>query len=190
VLAGVIVAVLVLATGRVEGGWPTVWSLGWQHGKFAMFDARFDLTSRANLYSACAYGMFVYFSVAVTSQSAVQRYASMPSIPAARRLLAVNGIGTALVCLLFFLLGSVMFAFYWQQPAGDGSIFPPLPRKDQLTMYFVRTELATPGLIGLLLGALFATVMGSISSGLNALSAVVVCDWYPSPAVGIGPAER
>jgi SSS family transporter len=185
VLAGVIVGVLLLAIGRVEGGWPAVWNLGWQHDKFAMFDTRFDVTSRANLFSACAFGMFVYFSVAVTSQAAAQRYASMPSVASARRLLAVNGIGTALVCLLFFLLGSVMFAFYWQHPAGEESVFPALPRKDQLTMHFVRTELPMPGLIGLVLAALFTTVMGSISSGLNALSALMVCDWYPGPKVGV-----
>jgi SSS family solute:Na+ symporter len=185
VLAGVIVGVLLLAIGRVEGGWPAVWSLGWQHDKFAMFDARFDVTSRANLFSACAFGMFVYFSVAITSQAAAQRYASMPSVSSARRLLAVNGIGVSLVCLLFFLLGSVMFAFYSQHPASADSVFPDLPRKDQLTMHFVRTELPAPGLTGLVLAALFTTVMGSVSSGLNALSALVVCDWYPGPK-GVG----
>src|SRR5207237_2870840 len=123
----------------------------------------------ANFFAACAFGMFVYLSVSVASQAAVQRYVSMPSVAAARRSLAVHGIGTALVCLLFFLLGSVMFAFYSQHPAGEESVFPPLPRKDQLTMHFVRTELTYPGLTGLLLAALFTAVMGSVSSGLNSL---------------------
>jgi SSS family transporter len=186
VLAGVIVAVLLLAVARVDGGWAGVWHLGCEHDKFAMFDLRFDLTSRATFFSACAFGMFVYLSVAVTAQGAVQRYASMPSVGAARRLLAVNGIGTALVCLLFFLLGSVMFAFYAQHPAGEKNIFPPLPRKDELTMHFVLTELPYPGLAGLLLAGLFTTVMGSTSSGLNGLSALMVCDWLPRRTLGTG----
>lgn len=185
ILAGVIVVILLLAIGRVEGGWGSVWTLGREHDKFAMFDVRFDLTSRATFFPACAFGMFVYFSVAVTAQGAVQRYASMPSVAAARRLLAVNGIGTAIVCLLFFLLGSTMFAFYSQHPAGANSVFPTLPRKDQLTMHFVRTELPYPGLAGLLLAALFSTVMGSISSGLNGLSALMVCDWLPGRTLGV-----
>ena len=74
-----------------------------------------------------------------------------------------------------------MFAFYSQHPSGSdpGSVFPKLARQDQLTIHFVRTELPYPGLIGLLLAGLFTTVMGSISSGLSALSALVMCDWLP-----------
>jgi SSS family transporter len=181
-LAGVVVAILLLAVGRVDGGWASVWRLGVEHDKFAMFDMRFDLTSRATFWAACAFGLFVYLAVAVVSQGAVQRYASLPSVSPGRRMLAVNGIGTALVCLLFFVLGTVIFAFYTQHPAGPDSVFPLLPRKDQVTMHFVRTELPYPGLIGLLLAGLFITVMGSISSGLSALSSLLVCDWFPAHA--------
>jgi SSS family solute:Na+ symporter len=185
VLAGTVLTLLVLTVGRVEGGWGRVWQLGREHDKFAWFDLRFDLTSRATFPAACAFGLFVYVSVAITSQGAIQRYASTPTVVAARRLVAVNGIVTALVCLLFFLLGSAMFAFYAQHPAGAGNVFPAVPSKDQLTMHFVRTELAWPGLTGLLLAALFTTVMGSVSSGLNSLSALLVCDWLPGRPLGV-----
>ena len=52
-------------------------------------------------------------------------------------------------------------------------------------MHFVRTELPYPGLIGLLLAGLFITVMGSISSGLSALSSLLVCDWFPGHNPGL-----
>lgn len=185
-LAGVVVAILFLAVARVDGGWASVYRLGLEHDKFAMFDVRFDLTSRATFLPACAFGLFVYMAVSVASQGAVQRYASLPSVAAGRRMLAVNGIGTALVCLLFFVLGSVIFAFYTQHPAGTDSVFPTLSRKDQVTMHFVRTELPYPGLIGLLLAGLFITVMGSISAGLSALSSLLVCDWFPGHRPGLG----
>jgi SSS family transporter len=184
VLAGVVAAVLLLAVARVEGGWGAVWRLGREHDKFTMFDLRLDLTSRATFFSACAFGSVVYLSVAVAAQGAVQRYASMPSVAAARRLLAVNGAGTALVCLMYFLLGTAIFAFYSQHPAGEMGIFPPVARKDELTMHFVLTQLPYPGLAGLLLAGLFTAVMGSTSSGLNGLSALVVCDWLPRRTLG------
>jgi SSS family solute:Na+ symporter len=184
-LAIVVVAILFLAVARVDGGWGSVYRLGLEHDKFAMFDVRFDLTSRATLLPACAFGLFVYMAVAVASQGAVQRYASLPSVAAGRRMLAVNGIGTALVCLLFFVLGSVIFAFYAQHPAGTDSGFPALKREDQVTMNFVRTELPYPGLIGLLLAGLFITVMGSISAGLSALSSLLACDWFPGHNPGL-----
>lgn len=188
ILAGVIVAVLLLALVRVEGGLAGVVRLGWENGKFTMFDLHFDLTRRANFYSACAFGMFVYLSAAVTAQAAVQRYVSMPSVAAARRSLVVNGIGTAAVCLLFFLLGTTLFAFYSQNPASGaeaGSVFPPVKKADHLTTYFVRTELAYPGLLGLMLAGLFTTVMGSVSSGLSALTSLVVCDWLQGRTLGV-----
>lgn len=178
-LAAVVVAVLVLAIARIDGGWASVWRLGHEQGKFAMFDVRFDFVSKATFLPACAFGLFVYGAVSVTSQGAVQRYASLPSVAAGRRMLAVNGIGTAIVCLLFFVLGTTMFTFYSQHPASDASVFPTLPKQDQLTMHFVRTELPYPGLIGLLLAGLFTTVMGSISAGLSALSSLLMCDWLP-----------
>ncbi len=184
-LAAVVVAVLILAIARVDGGWASVWRLGLEHDKFAMFDVRFDVTSRATFLPACAFGLFVYGAISVASQGAVQRYASLPSVAASRRMLAVNGIGTALVCLLFFALGSTMFAFYAQNPASS-KIFPPLEKQDQLTMHFVRTELPYPGLIGLLLAGLFITVMGSISSGLSSLSSLLICDWLPGRKLDLG----
>lgn len=195
VLAGVIVAILVLAVARIDGGWTEVVRIGSEHNKFAMFNPSWSLTRRATFPSACAFGMFVYLAVAVTSQGAVQRYASMPSIAAGRRSLVVNGVAIAAVCLLFFVLGTVMFAFYSQHPprpelADPKSVFPNLPRQDQLTMHFVRTELPYPGLSGLLLAGLFVTVMGSISSGLSALSALVMCDWLPGRAPSVADSRR
>jgi SSS family transporter len=184
-LAGVVVAILVLAVGRVDGGWASVYRLGLEHHKFAMFDVRWDLTSRASLFPACAFGLFVYLAVAVAAQGAVQRYASLPTVGAGRKMLIVHGIGTALVSLLFFSLGTVIFAYYTQHPAGTISIFPELQREDQVTMHFVRTELPYPGLIGLLLAGLFVTVMGSISAGLSALSSLLVCDWFSGQSSGL-----
>jgi SSS family transporter len=184
-LAMVVVAILVLAVARVDGGLAGVWRTGLAHDRFAMFDMRFDLESKARFWPACAFGLFVYVGTAVTSQAAIQRYASLPSVAAGRRMLVVNGVGTALVCLLFFALGTTMFTFYTQHPAATADGFPELVKKDQITMHFVRTELAYPGLVGLLLAGLFTTVMGSISSGLSSLSSLLVSDWLPGRALSL-----
>jgi Na+/proline symporter len=50
----------------------------------------------------------------------------------------------------------------------------------------VRTELSYAGLSGLLLAGLFTTVMGSISSGLSSMSALLVCDWLPGRKLELG----
>jgi SSS family transporter len=188
VLAGVVVTFLLLAVGRVEGGFAAVFQIGREHHKFAMLDFRWDLSSGAAFFPACAFGVFVYGAVAVAAQGSVQRYASTPTVADARRLLAVNGIGTAFVCLLFFLLGSTMFAYYTQHPDPAGSAakpFPPLPKEDQVTVHFIQTVLDHPALVGLFLAALLTTAMGSVSGGLNALSSLIVCDWLSGRQMGV-----
>ena len=128
VLAGGMLLVLLLAVNRIPGGWSTVWETGSQHQKFELFDMRFDLSDRANFFSACAYGVFVYLAVGVTAQGSVQRYVAMPTVSAARRSLVVNGLLTAVVCLLFFLVGSVLFCILPLRLAtrcGDRQWIPP-----------------------------------------------------------------
>jgi SSS family solute:Na+ symporter len=180
VLFGGMTLVLLAAVSRIDGGWTAVWEIGQQHQRFAMFDMDFDLSDRANFFTAAAYGIFVYIAAMTTSQSAVQRYVSMPSVSAARWSLAVNGVLVASVCLVFFLVGSAMFAYYQQHPAATaeaGSSFPKLDKQDQLTPYFIQSVLQIPGLMGLLLAGLFAAVMSSIDSSANSITTLVVCDW-------------
>ncbi|MEQ8788777.1 MAG: sodium/solute symporter [Pirellulaceae bacterium] len=182
VLFGGMMLVLLITVSRIDGGWLAVWRIGQAHDRFAMFDMDFDLSDRANFFTAAAYGIFVYIAAMTTGQSAVQRYVSMPSVSAARWSLAVNGVLVAGVCLVFFLVGSAMFAFYQQHPAADavaGSSFPNLLREDQLTPHFIQTQLKIPGLMGLLLAGLFAAVMSSIDSSANSITTLVVCDWLP-----------
>jgi len=182
VLLGSMTTVLVLALARIDGGWQTVWRLGLQHGKFQMFDLRFDPTVRNNFYSACAFGLFVYLGAHATGQPSVQRYLATPTVAAAWWSLAVRGLAIAVGCLLFFLVGSTLFAFYHQglpSSAAPGSGFPDLPRQDQLLPHFVLTELAVPGLAGLLLAGLFAATMSTVESGINSLAALVANDWFP-----------
>jgi len=182
VLVGSMALVLTLALTRIDGGWATVWRLGVEHGKFEMFDFRFDPTVRNNFYSACAFGAFVYLAAHATAQPSVQRYQATPTVAAARRSLVVRGLAIAVGCLLFFVVGTTVFAFYHQTPGGG---FPALKRQDHLLTHFVLTELTVPGLAGLLLAGLFAATMSTVESGINSLAALVACDWLPGRALQV-----
>ena len=196
-LGGGMLTVLILAVGHIDGGWSTVWQVGHEHGRFAMFDTSLS-AEHGNLWAATAFGMFVYLAGHAVHFGSVQRYVSMPSQTAAGWALVVNGLMVGLVCGLFFLAGSTLFAFYQQQAEQRGSpmetvsdvsvaapiiadtLYDELKREkhqDQLLPRFVMSELSIPGLIGLLLAGLFAAAMSSIDSGINSMTASVVCDW-------------
>jgi len=204
-LGGGMLAVLLLAVARIDGGWQTVWQVGNEHHKFDM--AHLQLSFReSNLFGACAFGFFVYLAGHAVHFTAVQRYVSMPTIGAARRSLAVNGIMVAVVCVIFFLAGTTVFVFY-HPGTTTSTIDMPMTdsiamdagsttnwydaleytaskqqsdeknREDQLLPRFIMSEIPAPGLMGLLLAGLFAAAMSSMDSGINSLTATVVCDW-------------
>jgi Na+/proline symporter len=162
-----------------------------------MFDTSLNF-EQGNLWAATAFGVFVYLAGHAVHFGSVQRYVSMPNQTAAGRALVVNGLMVGIVCGVFFLAGSTLFAFYQQQsalpvapidrPTGDSAtatvaadtLYDQLQREkhqDHLLPRFVMTELAVPGLLGLLLAGLFAAAMSSIDSGINSMTASVVCDW-------------
>ncbi|MCA9133215.1 MAG: sodium/solute symporter [Planctomycetales bacterium] len=203
-VGGSILLVLFLAVSKVDGGWSTVWQVGNEHGRFAMFNTSLSFSEkRGDLWGAMAFGMFVYLATHTVNFGAVQRYVSMPSQAAAGWALVVNGLMVAIVCGVFFVAGSTIFAFYQQQaarpeaaqtatasiaqteaaagtPIAVDTLYDQLKRddqQDQLLPRFVMTEIPIPGLIGLLLAGLFAAAMSSIDSGINSMTASVVCDW-------------
>ena len=209
-LGGGMVVVLLMAVAKVEDGWSSVWRIGVEHDRFAMFRTTFDL-EHGNLYAAVAFGIFVYLASHAVSFTAVQRFMSMPNISAAGWSLVVNGVMVAVVCGIFFLVGSTLFAFYEQQSvrlgerapveqvadvgagaehasAGAGTLYEECEtegHEDQLLPRFVMTEIPLPGLVGLLMAGLFAAAMSSVDSGINSMTATVVCDWQANRHMGL-----
>ncbi len=209
-LGGGMLVVLFLTLAKVDGGWSGVQ----ENANFEMFNASFDAPN-GNLWAACAFGLFVYLTGHSVSFGTVQRFMSMPSLQAARRSLLVNGLMVGLTCGLFFIVGSTLRSYYLQNPnadvkttvetenlssdhaaaaLADGSLsrkdyFETLNRNkngDQLLPRFVMKELALPGLMGLLLAGLFAAVMSSIDSGINSMTASVMCDWQTGKELQVG----
>ncbi len=195
-LGGGMIAVFFLTLERIDGGWDTVLRLGVENDKFQMFDMDLDMTRGRTFFSALAIGLFAYLPGYTTSQITVQRYVCTRDLGDARRALVINAAVAAIVAVLFFAVGTTLYAFYHQE---GGSGFPKIVKpddqeleardetpetedqtiesKDQLMPHFVLNNLPYVGLSGLLLAGLFAAVMSTIDSGINSLSAVLVYDW-------------
>lgn len=206
-LGGGMLTILILAVAKVDGGWSTIWESGNEHNRFAMFNTSLS-AEHGNLWAAVAFGVFVYLAGHAVNFGSVQRYVSMPSQTAAGCSLVVNGLVMGLVCGVFFLTGSALFAFYQQQnvmavddaseaaqesdavfePAVTETLYDQLKREkrqDQLLPRFVMTQIPIPGLLGFILAGLFAAAMSSIDSGINSMTASVVCDWQSERQLGL-----
>lgn len=191
-MGGGMLLVLVLTISKIDGGVIRVYELGATHNRFDMMHTEFGFQS-ANIWGVVAFGFFVYLSGQAVTFTAVQRYVSMPTVAAARKSLVVNGVMTGIVGLIFFLCGSAIFAFYHQQEPTTAQVqtdpqsqnlYDQLKqsssqanRQDQILPRFIMAELPYDGLIGLMLAGLFAAAMSSVDSGINSMTASVVCDW-------------
>lgn len=175
-----VVIVLLLAVGGIAGGFGGLWRIGTEHGRFTMFHLDSDLlaaenfTARNSVYTALAYSLFMYLPGYAIAQNMIQRYVCSGGLREGRRVVVLSGLINAGLGLLFMLVGVALYVFY-QQTGGAG--MPKLDREDQILPYFVSTEAAGVGLVGLMLAGLFAAAMSTIDSGINGVASVIVYDW-------------
>jgi len=125
VLGGAIIAVMFLAVSRIDGGWSNFWSIAAQHSKFKMFHLNPRLlsvenfTGRNTLFTAAAFGLFMYLPGYAVSQNMIQRYVCAGTLAGGRGVVILSAVINAVLGLLFLLVGTAIFAFY-SQPGGLG----------------------------------------------------------------------
>jgi len=110
-----------------------------------------------------------------TDQVSVQRYLAASSLREARRALWLKLMLLLPVLVIFFATGLVLFAFY--QTTGDPIKSGALKKPDQLLPFFVINELPM-GLPGLLIAAIYAASMSTISAGINSMTSATIVDFY------------
>jgi SSS family solute:Na+ symporter len=110
----------------------------------------------------------------VANQTIIHRFISTRNERTAQRTVWSSAlIGTA-VSWLFLLLGTGLFLFYRQHP---GRLDLTMDKPDAVFPWFIVFELPA-GIVGLLIAALIAAAMSSLSGALNSTSTVMVTDFY------------
>lgn len=114
-----------------------------------------------------------------TDQNYVQRYLTVSSDRAAKRVVVLGTLPFIPLTVLFLLIGTGLFAFYQINPA----LLPHGMSGDMVFPHFIRTQLP-PGVSGLLVAAILAAAMSTLSSNVNCMATVSVEDfwkrWRPS----------
>lgn len=108
-----------------------------------------------------------------SDQVVVQRYLTTPTEAEARRSIWTNALMAIPATLLFFGVGTALWAFYRSHPAA----LDPHGRLDDVLPWYIAQELPT-GLSGLVIAGLFAATMATISSSMNAIATVATTDFY------------
>jgi sodium-coupled monocarboxylate transporter 8/12 len=121
----------------------------------------------------------------VTDQVSVQRYLTAPSLNDSQRSLWFKLWVTVPLVSLFYLAGTVLYAFYQVHP----DRLTGLGKPDSILPFFVARELPVP-LPGLLIAAIFAATMSTVSAGINSLTGSVLLDFGGVRAGDIGADEQ
>lgn len=172
-LVGAVVAALVLL-GKIPGGWNEVVAVGTELHKFDFFDFTFDLSRSYTFWSGVIGGAFLTTATHGTDQLMVQRYLCARNAKQATAALLTSGAVIFAQFILFLLIGTMLFVFYQK-----AAVLPPevAAKADRVFPHFIVTQLPN-GLVGLVVAAIFAAAMSTLSSSLNSLSATAVTDFY------------
>jgi Na+/proline symporter len=86
----------------------------------------------------------------------------------------LNGILAIPVTIIFFLLGTGLYAYYTSNPEHMSVLNPNI---DSVFPQFIVSQMPA-GVAGLLIAAIFAAAMSTLSSNINSVSAVITTDFY------------
>ena len=173
VLFGGQLLIVLVALGRIPGGLSGMWDTVVADGRMDL-KLSFALSDRSNLGSVLIAGAFLHLVQMSTDQVSVQRYLSAGSLKESQRSLWIKLWFILPVLVLFYGTGLVLYAFYKQH--GDSLAAGLIEKEDQILPYFVVTQLPA-GLPGLLIAAIYAASMSTISAGLNSLASATVVDF-------------
>lgn len=174
VLFGGQIAIIIAALAVVPGGAWGVHEIAQAGNKYAL-SFSLDPTIRVTLWGLIIGGAFANLVQMATDQVSVQRYLTARDIKTAQRSLWLKLALTLPVVGVFYVTGLVLYAFY--QTKGDPVASKAVASVDQILPYFVVTELPI-GMPGLLVAAIYAASMSTISAGLNSMTSCTLVDIY------------
>ena len=176
---------LALLLERLPGGFAQLLAVGGEAGKLRVFDLALDWSEAYGLWAGLFGGVFVTLGSHGVDQMLVQRYLCARSLADARRAVWMSGLVVWLQFAFFLGLGVALFAFY--------QLFPPeiaFERADRVFARFILDEMPV-GVVGILLGAIFAAAMSTLSSSLNSCAAAAANDLYlPRAGSEVSAARR
>jgi SSS family transporter len=166
-LLGGVAAIILIGQG-VEGGWGAIFSDAAAGGKLRVIDTYTGIDRAHTLWAGLVGGAFLSMASHGADQLIVQRLLASSDLRDARRSLIGSGIAVIFQFTLFLIIGIGLFAFY------QGQTFP---KPDEIFPKFI-VEVMPPGLTGLVIAAILAAAMSTVSGALNSLSAATTHDIY------------
>ena len=167
-----VLVLLILKTGPDGAHFSTFWNVATSCEKTRMWDFRL-LFSQPVFWVVAVQGLISNLSSYTSDQCVIQRYIATPDENATKRSLWFNGCMSVFAQVVFYGIGTALFAFYHTNPA---AMDVTMPKGDSVLPIFMATEMP-PWLAGLVIAAVFAATISTLSANLSSASTAVVTDF-------------
>ena len=165
--------------GHLAGSWSSFWQLARAGGKLKLISTGFNLSladflaEPYTLITAVIGGAI--FSVAShgTDQLIVQRLLATRNLRSSQKALITSGFVVCFQYALFLAIGLLLFGFY----GGQSPVALGLATADEVFARFI-VEQIPAGLAGLIVAAILAAAMSTLSSSINSLASATMLDLY------------
>ena len=164
--------IIALKLAGVEGGLAGVCTMIGDADKLRLAD--FDWTVTKPVLWVIVFGSAAQILVSYTGdQTVVQRYLTTADEKAAARSIWTNALLTIPASLIFFGVGTALWAFYKTRP----ELLNPTGTSDDVFPWFIAQQLPA-GVAGLVIAGLFAAAMSSLDSSMNSMATAITTDYY------------
>ena len=173
VLMGGVSLSLILIIIDTENGFSGIIEQAKIYGKFNAFDLTLSL-KEPTVWVMLFGGVFINLTTYGTDHTMVQRYLVTPTLKEAQKSLWIGALLTIPATFIFFFMGTALFVFYQVNPSALNNNFI---NNDAIFPWYIVSQLPT-GVSGILIAAIFAAAMSSLSSSMNSGAASFSADVY------------
>lgn len=158
---------------NTDGGFSGFIQIAAEHDKFRLFEWSFDCTKAVfwvTILGGLANNLISYTS----DQTVIQRYLTTKDEKSAGKGILMNGFMSVFISVIFYVIGTGLYTFFKSRPE---ELNYTLSNGDAIFPFFMMSQIPV-GLAGLLIAAIFAATMSTISSNINSTATAFSMDIY------------
>lgn len=172
-IVGAVICTIVMLFS-VQGGPSELLSVAAAEGKFSLGSFGSSL-QKETFWVVMFFGIIINLQNFGIDQNFIQRYKASSSDREAGKSLLLGGLLYIPVSAMFFFIGTLLFAYYKINGAEIPSEIAAKP--DYIFPFYIMQTLPA-GLRGLLIAAIFAAAMSTVSTSLNSAATLIMSDFY------------
>ncbi|MEQ8473517.1 MAG: sodium:solute symporter [Marinoscillum sp.] len=170
-IGGALACTLLLLFNMPEGP-GQLFEIAASNDKFSFGSFKLSI-SESTFWVMIIYGLFINLQNYGIDQNYVQRYMSARTDKEAKSSALFGSLLYVPVSALFFFIGTALYSFYSAQPG----LLPDDIVNDKVFPHFIVNQLPV-GFTGLLIAAIFAAGMSTVSTSINSTATIILTDYY------------